>query len=132
MRARILILLLALAGCATQAGFDQRMQALVGLPVGDLVQSVGVPDSDYTTPDGRRFLQYERLGTAAPTAVPAFGIGFGGFGWRGGYGGGLGLGTGYTAYAPPPPCRVTFEIRADRVIAYTRAGNGCIAQPPGD
>ncbi|WP_219763292.1 hypothetical protein [Roseomonas alba] len=131
MRKLMLMAGLLLAGCASQAGFDARMQELVGLPVGDLVQRIGVPDSDFSTPDGRRFLQYERLGTSAPTPAPTFGVGLGGFGWRGPYAGGWGWGMGYPAYAPPPPCRVTFEIRADRVESFTRAGGGCVATDPG-
>ncbi|MEO3473356.1 hypothetical protein AAFN86_15920 [Roseomonas sp. CAU 1739] len=130
MRKLILLAGLTLAACATQAGFDTRMQGLVGLSVGDLVQQVGVPDGDFTTPEGRRFLQYERLGTSAPTPMPVMGFGVGGFGWRGGYGGGWGIGSAYPAYAPPPPCRVTFEIRADRVASFTRAGGGCVATQP--
>jgi hypothetical protein len=130
MRAAPLLAVLALAACATPAGFDARMQGLVGLTVGDLVQQVGVPDGDFTTPDGRRFLQYERLGTAAPSAAPVLGFGVGGFGWRGGYGSGLGIGTAFPVYAPPPPCRVTFEIRAGQVASFTRAGAGCVATDP--
>jgi hypothetical protein len=128
MRMIALLAGLTLAGCASQAGFDARMQALVGLPVGDLVQRIGVPDSDYTTPEGRRFLQYERLGTSTPTPAPTIGFGVGGLGWRGGWGGAWGVG--YPAYLPPPPCRVTFEIRGDRVASFTRAGGGCVASEP--
>lgn len=128
MRNIALLAGLTLAGCASQAGFDARMQALVGLPVGELVQSIGVPDGDFTTPDGRRFLQYERLGTATPTPAPTIGVGFGGVGWRGGYPGwGWGGGWGTGAYLPPPPCRVTFELRANRVASFTRSGGGCVA-----
>jgi hypothetical protein len=129
---RILPLLAAvtLGACATEAGFDTRMQGLVGIGVGDLVQQIGVPDGDFTTPDGRRFLQYERLGTAAPTPAPTLGFGVGGFGWRGGFGSGVGIGAAYPAYLPPPPCSVTFEIRAARVASFTRRGTGCVATPP--
>jgi hypothetical protein len=131
MRKVTLLAGLMLGACATQAGFDARMQGLVGLPVGDLVQQIGVPDSDFTTPEGRRFLQYERLGTSTPTPAPTIGLGFGGFGWRGGYPGwGWGWGMGTGGYLPPPPCRVTFEIRADRVQSFTRAGGGCVASEP--
>lgn len=130
MRPIILLAGLTLAACATQAGFDTRMQSLVGLPIGDLVQNIGVPDGDFTTPDGRRFLQYERLGTSAPTPMPVMGFGVGGFGWRSGWAGGWGVGSAYPAYAPPPPCRVTFEIRAERVASFTRSGGGCVATPP--
>lgn len=130
MRTAALLAGLALAACATTAGFDARMNALIGLPVGDLVQAVGVPQGDFVAPDGRRFLQYERLGTRAPTAIPTIGFGLGGIGWRGGYGSGVGLGFAAPAYAPPAECRVTFEILDGRVASYSRAGAGCVAVPP--
>jgi hypothetical protein len=130
MRALPLLAALALAACATGAGFDARMQSLVGVTEGDLVQRIGIPDGDFATPEGRRFLQYERLGTAAPSAAPVIGFGVGGFGWRGGYGSGLGIGTAFPAYAPPSPCSVTFEMRAGRVASFTRRGSGCVATAP--
>lgn len=130
MRAIPLLGLLTLAACATTAGFDQRMQALVGAPEGDLVQAIGIPEADFTTPDGRRFLQYERLGSRSPQPAPTIGFGVGGFGWRGGYGSGIGIGTSFPAYAPPPECRVTFEMRGGRVASYSRSGIGCVAVPP--
>ncbi|MBR0651760.1 hypothetical protein GXW78_18975 [Roseomonas terrae] len=118
--------MLVLAGCATEAGFDARLQPLVGRSVDELVQTVGVPNSDFTTPEGRRFLQYDQLGSQGPSVAPGIGIGIGGFGWGGGGAGlGLGLGTGYPAY--PSPCRTTFEVRADRVVAFSRSGAGCVA-----
>ena len=128
MRVLLLLAGLSLSACATQAGFDARMQGFIGMREGDLVQSIGVPDSDFTTPEGRRFLQYERLGTSTPTPLPVMGFGIGGFGWRGGWGGAWG--AGYPAYAPPPPCRVTFEIRDARVVSLTHSGAGCVATPP--
>jgi hypothetical protein len=130
MRALVVIAGLGLAACATTAGFDARMQALVGVAEGDLVQALGVPEADFTTPDGRRFLQYERLGNRSPQPAPTIGIGVGGFGWRGGWGSGVGIGTSFPAYAPPPECRVTFEMRGGRVASFSRSGTGCIAAPP--
>ena len=130
MRTMLLLAGLTLAACATQAGFDARMQALVGTPEGDLVQALGVPEGDFTTPDGRRFLQYERLGVRSPSPAPVIGLGVGGFGWGGGYGSGIGIGTAFPAYAPPPECRVTFEMRSGRVASYSRSGAGCVATPP--
>jgi hypothetical protein len=130
MRTRVLPAALLIAACATSAGFDARMQGFVGVTEGDLVQALGVPDGDFTTPEGRRFLQYERLGTATPTPAPVLGIGVGGFGWRGGLGSGVGIGATYPAFALPPPCSVTFEIRAARVASFSRRGAGCVATPP--
>ena len=89
---------------------------------------LGVPEADFTTPDGRRFLQYERLGIRSPQPAPTIGFGVGGVGWRGGTG--VGFGTAWPVYAPPPECRVTFEMRAGRVAGFTRAGTGCVAAPP--
>lgn len=125
MRAAFLSILL-FAGCATESAFDARLQPLVGRSVDDLVQEVGVPDSDFTTPEGRRFLQYDRLGSQAASVAPAIGFGIGGFGWGGG-GAGVGLGLGAGTAASPAPCRATFEIRADRVVAFSRSGSGCVA-----
>jgi len=124
---------LALAACATPAGFDARMNALVGLDEASLVQSLGVPDSEYRTPDGRRFLQYERLGVRGPAQVePVFGLGLGYGRWGGwGVGVGTGLAFGGPAYVyPPPACSVTFEMAGGRVASYTRRGSGCVAIPP--
>lgn len=130
MRRAPLLAALVLGACASQAGFDARMQGLVGMSEGDLVQRIGVPEGDFTTPDGRRFLQYERLGVSAPTPAPVMGLGIGGFGWRGGFGSGVGIGAAYPGYLPPPPCSVTFEIRAARVASFTRRGSGCVATVP--
>lgn len=122
---------LTLAGCATQAGFDQRMGALVGLQEAQLVRQIGVPDQAYIA-DGRRFLQYDRLGQAGPAMVqPTFGFGFGGIGFSRGVGFGTGVGFGGPAYVyPPPSCSVTFEMAGDRVGSFTRRGDGCTAVPP--
>ena len=66
------------------------------------------------------------LGT---TPMPVIGLGVGGFGWGGGWG--SAWGAGYPAYAPPPPCRVTFEIHDARVASFTQSGAGCVATAPG-
>lgn len=130
MRALALLAGLGLAACATTAGFDARMRALVGVGEGDLVQALGVPEADFTTPDGRRFLQYERLGSRSPQPAPTIGFGVGGFGWHGGWGSGIGIGTSFPVYTPPPECRVTFEMRGGRVVGFSRSGTGCVATPP--
>ena len=130
MRVIPLLGALMLTACATSAGFDARMQALVGLPEGDLVQVLGVPEADFTTPEGRRFLQYERLGRRTPEPAPTIGFGVGNFGWHGGWGSGVGIGTSFPVYTRLPECRVTFEIRGGRVASFSRAGVGCVAVPP--
>ena len=121
---------LFLAGCATQAAFDQRMNGLVGLNQAELVRQVGVPDAVFPA-DGRLFLQYLRLGQQGPATVqPVFGFGVGGFSFGRGVGVGTGIGFGGPAYVYPPAlCTVVFEVVADRVASFTRRGDGCLAQP---
>lgn len=127
-----LALLAVLAGCSTQAGFDQRMSGLVGLSEPELVRTIGVPDSAYTAEGNRRFLQYERLGQRSPAQVqPSFGFGIAGFSFGRGGGVGTGLGFGGPAFIhPPPSCTVTFELVAGRVASFTRRGEACLAVPP--
>jgi hypothetical protein len=127
----LLVLLAPLAGCATAEGFDARMASLIGMGEAELVRAIGVPDADFQTADGRRFLQYERLGVRGPAQVqPVFGMGFGGWGWRGRHGWGTGVGIAGPAYVyPPPACSVTFEMVAGRVAGFTRRGDGCRAVP---
>jgi len=126
-----LLLLPPLAACATAEAFDARMAGLVGTEESELVRLIGVPDADFRTADGRRFLQYERLGMRGPAQVqPTFGMGFGGWGWRGGHGWGTGVGVAGPAYVyPPPSCSVTFEMVAGRVANFSRRGDGCVAVP---
>jgi len=129
-RIAALLALAPLLGCATQAAFDQRMGALVGLPEADLVRQLGVPNAVFVT-EGRRFLQYDGLGQRAPAQVqPTFGFGIGGIGFSRGVGVGTGIGFGGPAYVyPPPTCSVTFEMAGDRVGSFTRRGDGCLAVP---
>lgn len=131
MRITRLLPLLALAGCATTAGFDQRMGALVGMPEVELVRQLGVPNQVFIA-EGRRFLQYDRVGQPQPAMIqPTFGFGVGGFGFNRGLGMGTGIGFGGPAYVyPPPSCSVTFEMAGDRVGSFTRRGDGCVAVPP--
>ncbi|HYF08209.1 MAG TPA: hypothetical protein VD970_11355 [Acetobacteraceae bacterium] len=130
-RRALLPALALLAGCATEAAFDQRMTGLVGLSEPDLVRTIGVPDAAYEA-DRRRFLQYDRLGRAgAATVQPSFGVGVGGFSFSRGVGIGTGFGFGGPAFVnPPPTCSVTFEMVAGRVASYTRRGDSCVATPP--
>lgn len=100
-----------LAGCATQAGFDQRMSAFVGRSEGDLVAALGVPARTYQTPEGRRFIQFERRRVQADS--------LGGWGWRGG-------GVNVTTW----DCNVTFEVTGGRVEGFTSRGNDCVATAP--
>lgn len=122
-----------LAGCAATdpADFDRRMATYVSGPETELVAALGVPNQVYEV-EGRRFLQYDFSHDAvSPSISPSIGFGFGSSRWSGGHWGrGTGVGTGISfgfggAGVPAEPCRVTFEVRDNRVLDFTRQGEGC-------
>ncbi|MFC3123710.1 hypothetical protein ACFOD4_01445 [Pseudoroseomonas globiformis] len=118
-----------LTGCASEgSGFDRRMATYVGEPEITLVNSLGVPNRVYEG-EGRRYLQYDFTGLAAPVSSgPSFGLGVGGgnFGYGSGIGVGTGIGFGFGGGASEPmPCQVTFEMREGRVLDFERRGGGC-------
>jgi hypothetical protein len=123
-------LLAACAGGGT-ADFDRRMASYVAQPEVRLVEGLGVPQRVYDA-EGRRFLEYDFGGTAAP-ASSGFSLGVGGGSFGGGrYGRGGGFGTGIGVGIPlggsgyePVPCLVTFEIREGRVLDFRRQGESC-------
>lgn len=55
---------LGLAGCATQAKFEAKLNTFVGSMEGDLVHQWGAPDSVYPMADGTKILTYRRAGQA--------------------------------------------------------------------
>lgn len=109
-RGLVVLAVALLAGCATSAGFDQRMSAYIGRSEGDLVASLSVPARSFQTPEGRRFVQYERRRVQASS--------MGGWGWRGG--------VDVTTW----DCNVTFEVTGGRVEGFTSRGNDCVATAP--
>jgi hypothetical protein len=116
LRRLALALPLVLAGCAQGPTLQERLSVWIGRSELDLVTELGVPNRTYEL-EGRRFLQYEQR-RAIPVASPAYGPGFGPWGYRGGF-------------WPPPPayavvgCDVTFLIRQERVESFTFRGQGC-------
>lgn len=113
-----LFLLLALGGCATEAGFTRAMENYLGRREADLVANLGPPDSVYVA-DGRRLLTWNRQrfieGTAPTyTATPT-------------------IGGGYTVTpiggmpAMNLRCRVTFTFEDGIATHYAWQGNHCVA-----
>ena len=100
---------LLLLGCATRAGFEQRMNAFVGQPEVALVQALGVPARSFEL-ENRRFIQYERHRVMAES--------YPGWGWRGG------------VDVQALDCSATFEIVDGKVASFSSRGNDCIATPP--
>lgn len=132
-RAALVSSLAVLVACASggTVDFDRGMATYVGQPEVRLVEGLGVPERIYET-DGRRFLEYSFSSAAAPASSGfSFGVGAGSFssggrGRGGGFGTGIGLGfplgsSGYDAM----PCVVTFEVRDERVLNFSRQGDHC-------
>lgn len=59
----IVTLLIALAGCATQAKFQAKMDRFVGQSEVVVVGAYGPPQNSYVLDDGTKVLQYTRSGT---------------------------------------------------------------------
>ena len=109
---------LALAACATRAGFDARQSALIGRSEADLVATLGVPARTYEA-GGRRFLQYEERRLVTYPGSPGF------YGRYGRY-----LGGGFAPWIESRSCDVTFELHSGRVVGFSARGNDCVAPPP--
>ena len=110
---RIVAALALLAGCAdTLARRQARLIPLIGRPVGDLIQQLGVPNRTYET-GGVKYLAYEETQVQVLPGVP--GAGF----WSGGWGSGI----------PPEviqwQCQTTFAVAGGLVRSYALHGNGC-------
>ena len=118
-RLAALALPLLLIGCAQGPTLETRLSTFVGQSEADLVAQLGVPSRVHEA-EGRRFLQFEQRRTVAVAAPPApyFGPLHGPWGPRRGY-------------WPAPPayavvgCDLTFELRDQRVAAFSFRGEGC-------
>jgi hypothetical protein len=54
------LLTLAVAACATSAGFEKKMNKWIGRPVNDLYAKLGKPNSTQSLSDGSTVVQYDR------------------------------------------------------------------------
>lgn len=118
---------------ATPAGFDARMQALIGQQEEAVVAALGPPS--FTVEDGMvRRLRYDLSFEApqpGPTLIPGIGLGFGGRG--GGFGLGVGAGLGPGLGRPqrdPANCVLVFQVVDGRVAGFGRDGPACLLPPP--
>ncbi len=56
----ILIIIIALSGCATTRNYEKALNALIGSHEDDLVSFFGQPNRSYNLPDGRTVIEYSR------------------------------------------------------------------------
>lgn len=116
MRSSFMFLLpvFALTGCATGPSLQSRMAAYIGDDSQTLVQSLGVPDQQYTV-NNSQYLAYNR----SYDETVADDLYFGGYQMYNGPGGG----NAPSVYEHG--CQTTFFLRNDRVLGFTLHGNDC-------
>jgi hypothetical protein len=69
-KAALLILILLLAGCATQTKYERQLGAMVGQSSSELFSSWGNPSSSFMTPEGDTVYVYEsRSAMAIPVQI---------------------------------------------------------------
>lgn len=97
-----LLILLLLAGCATEANYKTRVDSWVGQTEIKLVRVWGTPTSEYTV-DGHKFLSYAHHGsmmTGDANSMSLVTIG----------------------------CTTTFEIADGKVVGWQGKGNACVSE----
>lgn len=133
--------LAALAGCATQAKFQDKMNSFVGRPEAVLVGAYGPPQGSYTLNDGSKVLQYARSGqmvlpgvtTTQPVTTNTTGNMTLNQGMRQTTGTYNQTSTTYVQQEAPSTvvqlsCTVNFTIDAGGVVrAWNASGNHCVA-----
>ncbi len=103
-----------LAGCGTTLAERQaKLAPLIGRPVNDLIQQLGVPNRTYDA-QGVRYLAYDERQVQILPGVPGPGL------WDGGWwGGGI----------PPEvvqwQCETTFAVAGGIVRSFSFHGNAC-------
>lgn len=113
-RALLLAMALVLAACTNQLAVRQaQLNQFVGVPVGVLVQQLGVPNRTFET-GGVKYLAYvDRRLDFVPYPPYPYGPPF--WGWYGNY--------------PPQAvelvCETTFAVAHDVVQSFTLHGNAC-------
>ncbi|MNF68064.1 hypothetical protein D3C84_498990 [compost metagenome] len=118
-RITLLLMLLLLTACATEAKYQNMLNALKGVDELTLIRRWGPPDQVYES-QGHRFLVYRYNETVVvPGAAPMYQTTFSGK-------------TAYThSYGGSPDtimsvyCATTFEIADGKVFAYSFRGSNC-------
>lgn len=109
----VVLLSIALAGCATQAGYKRLLQTWIGQTEETLVASWGALNNVYTLPNGSKVLTYNHIGPTVAVVNPS---------------------TPYSpayGYSIPTGCTTSFTVSKGGVITYWRfQGNRCRANFP--
>ncbi|MGV1099143.1 hypothetical protein ACUUL3_06975 [Thiovibrio sp. JS02] len=124
MRRSLLLFLLvpALSGCATTAGYEKLLSSWVGMQEIDLVRTWGAPMQTYEL-DGHKFIVYvSQREVYYPGTPPTYQTTVrGDTAYITGYGGS-------PARSIDRSCRTTFEIEGTKIISWSFQGDDCRAR----
>lgn len=118
----VFILVFALAGCATEAGYQRVLNSWMGSSDVSLIQAWGPPQQSYET-SGHTFLVYTTNGNAYfPGTQPTYQTTFvGNTAYTNSYGGSPGFNVSYS-------CSTTFEVVQGQIVNWRYKGNNCVAE----
>ncbi len=105
---------LLLAGCATTAKFEKRMNAKKGMTKSELIEDMGIPDKQYKA-DDYEIIEYNQSNTGS---VPVVNIGTIGNQTY----------TTQTMTSRTTSCKLEFKIINNIVTNYRYKGDMCISQ----
>jgi hypothetical protein len=133
MRRAIWMGALALAGCATQAKFESRLDSWMGHRESELLASYGPPQSVYTVSDHERVLTYVQTGQIV---LPGQNYTTPMVTNTNGYVGGTNYHATSTTYLPQQgaptviglSCTVNFTVVGEIVTRWRWQGNHCVSQ----
>ncbi|NWA03717.1 hypothetical protein [Pseudomonas gingeri] len=118
----LLAALALLGGCASETKYKANMDSWVGQDEVRLVRELGPPMQAYEA-GGSRFLVYTMSNSLVIPGTPTTAS-------TGNYGNGS-----FTTITPGAPaqsldytCSSQFEVKGQKVVAWTSRGNGCVAE----
>ena len=117
----LVIAVLMIAGCQTEAGYRMTVEPFIGSPVIKLLEAWGAPQGTYES-GGIKYLTYKSTRTfTMPGTPPSYNTTIiGGTAYTTAYGGTEA--TTNTTY-----CTTTFRVRDEMVVSYSIKGRGCVA-----
>jgi hypothetical protein len=116
------VVVFALSGCATTAGYEKVLASWVGAQEVDLVRSWGPPVQAYEA-GGRKFIVYsDRRNVYLAGTSPSYRTNVvGNTAYTTAVGGSPGMNVGMS-------CTTTFELEGSRVVSWSYKGNDCKAK----
>lgn len=121
-RLSLLIIMLTLSGCATEAKYQEILRGWVGQDELSLVRGWGPPARSYEA-GGHKFLEYSREGNMyLPGTAPTYQTSvYGNTAYTNTYGGTPAMNIALS-------CITTFEIAEGKIVGGTWRGNNCTAE----